>query len=161
MERGLQPQMVRPQLYISSMRTELYRDVLDTNGITHILQVGGSRGLKRLSPPQPLPLQAREEQARRPSHNLLAVCCCCTNTQVGIELQPSHPQHFKYLQLPIADWPEQDIVSSFPAAFDFIDAGMDGGEQPGMFSGRAWVCHRVGAVQVCPLPIQIQHATQA
>lgn len=40
MERGLQPQMVRPQLYISSMRTELYRDVLETNGITHILQVG-------------------------------------------------------------------------------------------------------------------------
>lgn len=84
MEQGLQPQMVRPHLYISSMRTELYRELLESNGITHILQV-------------------------------------------GIELQPSHPQHFQYLQLPIADWPEQDIVSSFPAAFDFIDAGMDGG----------------------------------
>lgn len=39
MEHGLQPQMVRPQLYIASVRTELYRDILEQNGITHILQV--------------------------------------------------------------------------------------------------------------------------
>lgn len=73
MEGGLQPQMVRPQLYISSMRTELYREVLETNGITHILQVG--RAGQTPVFPQPLPLQARvEEQARRPSHTTCLLC---------------------------------------------------------------------------------------
>lgn len=39
MKYGVQPQMVRPQLYIASVRTELYREILEQNGITHILQV--------------------------------------------------------------------------------------------------------------------------
>lgn len=39
MEYGLQPQLVRPQLYIASVRTELYKELLEQNGITHILQV--------------------------------------------------------------------------------------------------------------------------
>jgi hypothetical protein len=39
MEYGVQPQMVRPQLYIASVRTELHREILEQNGITHILQV--------------------------------------------------------------------------------------------------------------------------
>lgn len=49
------------------------------------------------------------------------------SAQVGVELEPSHPQHFSYLQLPVYDMPEQDIVAFFPAAFKFIDAGMQGG----------------------------------
>jgi hypothetical protein len=51
--------------------------------------------------------------------------------QVGVELQPSHPKSFAYLQLPIYDMPEQDIVASFPAAFDFIEQGMTDGKQQG------------------------------
>jgi hypothetical protein len=50
--------------------------------------------------------------------------------QVGVELQPSHPQHFSYLQLPVYDMPEQDIVAFFPAAFKFIDAGTNAGAHP-------------------------------
>lgn len=50
-------------------------------------------------------------------------------SQVGVELEPSHPKNFKYLQLPIYDMPEQDIVASFPAAFAFIEAAMEGGKQ--------------------------------
>jgi len=46
MGEELQPNMVRPQLYLASVRTEVYKDILDQNGITHILQVcpwpGGS-----------------------------------------------------------------------------------------------------------------------
>jgi hypothetical protein len=39
MEQGLQPQMVRPRLYIASVRTELSKDLLEQSGITHVLQV--------------------------------------------------------------------------------------------------------------------------
>lgn len=39
MGEELQPNMVRPQLYLASVRTEVYMDILDQNGITHILQV--------------------------------------------------------------------------------------------------------------------------
>jgi hypothetical protein len=41
---GLQPQLVRPQLYIASIRTELFKEVLEQNGITHILQVSTATG---------------------------------------------------------------------------------------------------------------------
>jgi hypothetical protein len=48
--------------------------------------------------------------------------------QAGVELQASHPKHFQYLQLPLYDMPEQDIVTSLPQAFEFIDTAIDGGE---------------------------------
>lgn len=35
----LQPCLIRPGLYLSSLQTEVYRDILDEHGITHILQV--------------------------------------------------------------------------------------------------------------------------
>jgi protein-tyrosine phosphatase len=57
---------------------------------------------------------------------------CNVLLQVGVELQPSHPNSFAYLQLPIYDMPEQDIVASFPAAFDFIEQAMKDGKQPCM-----------------------------
>jgi hypothetical protein len=61
--------------------------------------------------------------------------------QVGVELQPSHPHHFSYLQLPVYDMPEQDIVAFFPAAFKFIDAGMNAGAHPSrmLHPMAAWV----------------------
>jgi hypothetical protein len=34
------PCLIRPSLYLSSLRTEVYKDLLDEFGITHILQVG-------------------------------------------------------------------------------------------------------------------------
>eukprot|EP00775_Hariotina_reticulata_P006465 gene6465-6693_t len=72
------PCLIRPSLYLSSLRTEVYKDLLDEFGITHILQVGK-------------------------------------------ELRPTHPKSYTYLQLPVWDMPEQDIVGCFPAAFTFID----------------------------------------
>lgn len=48
---GVQPQLVRPQLYIASIRTEVCKDVLEQNGITHILQVStGSAAAGSLVP---------------------------------------------------------------------------------------------------------------
>lgn len=38
----LRPDLIRPGLYLSSVRTEVYREVLDDHGITHILQVSGN-----------------------------------------------------------------------------------------------------------------------
>jgi hypothetical protein len=43
MEQGLQPQMVRPRLYIASVRTEVSKEALEQSGITHILQVRGAK----------------------------------------------------------------------------------------------------------------------
>lgn len=43
--------------------------------------------------------------------------------QCGVELLPSHPQHFTYQHLACSDTETQDIVSLFQQAFEFINEG--------------------------------------
>lgn len=69
--------------------------------------------------------------------------------QAGVELRPTHPKHYTYLQLPLYDMPEQDIVAAFPAAFRFIESAMEGGRRsaqaghiphvPMMPQGQCWM----------------------
>lgn len=47
--------------------------------------------------------------------------------QVGVELQPTHPQQFRYAQLACSDTETQDIVGLFSQAFQFIDEGRNNG----------------------------------
>lgn len=47
--------------------------------------------------------------------------------QVGAELGPTHISCYQYLQLPVRDVPEQDIIKCFPKAFAFIDSALDSG----------------------------------
>lgn len=54
--------------------------------------------------------------------------------QVGQELHPSHDpltSGLTYLQLPVFDLEEQDMVIHFHASFDFIKAGLASGERKG------------------------------
>ncbi|GAX75282.1 hypothetical protein CEUSTIGMA_g2727.t1 [Chlamydomonas eustigma] len=44
--------------------------------------------------------------------------------QVGVELTPSHAQHFQYKKVSIFDLEEEDIVCALSGCYDFIDNGM-------------------------------------
>lgn len=135
MEQGLQPQMVRPRLYIASVRTELSKDLLEQSGITHVLQVCAKQaGHAQVAVSCKHLTLSRVSLDVSLNYGEVYFCLawphiCSVLLQVGVELQPSHPNTFVYLQLPIYDMPEQDIVASFPAAFDFIEQAINKGKQ--------------------------------
>lgn len=130
--RDDRPQFIAPGLFLGSCLAEANLPALRGCGITHVLSVRRPARHERLRRD---PNAQRSCPQRLPPGPTQPLPTSALDTQVGVELVPSHASQLTYLHIPALDMPSEDLLQYFDRAFAFIDEGIAAGEEG---CGRVW-----------------------
>lgn len=141
--RDDRPQFIAPGLFLGSCLAESNLAALRGCGITHVLSV---RRPARHECLRRDPNAQRSSPQRLPPGPTQPLPTPALNTQIGVELVPSHTSQLTYLHIPALDMPSEDLLQYFDCAFAFIDEGIAAGDEGcGRGRGRPGPGRRWGA----------------